>query len=198
MALCEEVHGKNSIQFGECQFYLGTFYEATDKRQESNAQYEKALEITQKKFGRESVQVAKILKKMAKEAIKILNKIKSERFLELGAKNTLKGISERYAKQEVGQKIKDLFKKSEQLAKYCLETCREYLGDYNTSTAVYMNSLANVYYNIGENLAEFEELYQESLKIVIALRGPDDGSVAASHNNIGGFYSGRQDYKKSE
>ena len=72
------------------------------------------------------------------------------------------------------------------------------LGEYNFQTAAMMGNLGQTYQDLGK-LAEAEEMFNNSMKVRVAIQGPEDGGVATIHNRLANLYADDlEDFSKAE
>ena len=61
------------------------------------------------------------------------------------------------------------------------------LGEFNPQTAAMMGNLGLTYQKVG-NLAEAEEMFNNSMEVLVAIQGPEDDGVATIHNRLAVLY----------
>merc|ERR1719458_1353591 len=78
------------------------------------------------------------------------------------------------------------------------EVSQAVLGEFNPSTAGMMGNLGLTYKNLGK-LAEAEEMFNNSMKVLVAIQGPEDNGVAKIHSHLASFNMvNKKDFRKAE
>jgi len=80
-----------------------------------------------------------------------------------------------------------LLKEAETLQREIIEVCKLQLGEFNPFTASLMASLGLTCKELGK-LTEAEQMFNNSLKILVAIQGPEDLEVARIHNRLAVLY----------
>ena len=138
-------------------------YDSTENYDEATEQAEKAIKMLSKKLGKDN-------------------------FCLVEPKNSLAAIIQEKALAESSEKKKEkLFSEVEKLQREIVQMSTAALGDFNHWTAGMISNLGKTLKNMKKN-SEAEELLLKALKILKAINGPVEESVASTHNFLAVLY----------
>jgi len=223
VTLAEKDFGPQSSIYAVTLLAYSEYLDKTDQHQKSNNILERALEIVEREEGNESVAYARILscialnnvqqerfrygsEQQASHAVEILTKeVGEDNFLLVKPKNALAllihdeaMIHDDAMTMPSSDEKAMLLKEAEMLQREIIEVCKNELGEFNPFTAHLMASLGLTWKEMGK-VAEAEEMFNNSLKVLVAIQGPEDLEVARIHNRLAVLYEeDLEDFPKAE
>ena len=223
VALAEKEFGPKSSMYADTLLAYSEYLDKTDQHQKNSNILETALEIVEREEGKESVAYASILScialnnvqherfryrsvQQARQAVEILTKeVGEDNFLLVKPKNVLACLIHDNAMihdDAMTMPSEDekamLLNEVEMLQREIIEVCKSHLGEFNPFTTHLMASLGLTWKEMGK-LAEVEEMFNNSMKILVAIQGPDDLEVARIHNRLAVLYEeDLEDFSKAE
>eukprot|EP00092_Neocalanus_flemingeri_P008147 GFUD01008787.1.p1 GENE.GFUD01008787.1~~GFUD01008787.1.p1 ORF type:complete len:698 (+),score=171.78 GFUD01008787.1:65-2095(+) len=209
LALSIVLYGEKSIEYSNCLMDYAVFLQRVDAVSERKATLEKALDIRATLLGKDNISVAQVLsqlayvnyqiqrrslenydegKKQAEEAINILSKLVNKNNINLvSPKTALAAMLQDQAISLTGRSREKMFKQVEELYLFCVNTCKDQLGEWNIETAKKYANLGRLYQEMGNN-KQAEELLLKALKIQQTILGPEDEEVARCNNYLAVLY----------